>query len=100
MQRTILALIGSIIWNLLMHFLPVAYDVFKPVVFQGDHIKVFYRGWPLKYVTEGPLSDPVITAVMKTGANVAICAIVVWLILTTFARIRSGRPHISVVDRP
>jgi hypothetical protein len=91
MKRTILALFVAVIWNLLTHFLPIAYDVFTPIVFQGDQIKVFYRGWPLKYVAEGPLRDPISTVFLKSWANILISAVVVWLMLTAFARIRSGK---------
>lgn len=98
MKRTILALIVSVIWNLLAHFLPVANDIFTPIVFQGDHIKVFYRGWPVKYVAEGPLRDPTRTALLKTGANVVLSTVVVWLILSVVARIRSKKRPRCVVE--
>lgn len=92
MRRLLIIGLLSIAFAVAMHVIPVLYDTFSLAEVQGQQIKVFHRGWPIPYVFEGPLQDPIGLLVMKCALNVALMFFGVWLVTTLWnkAQVRGG----------
>jgi hypothetical protein len=74
-----------------MHIVPVAYDAFDLVQFQGQQLKVFPRGWPLSYVFEGEFRDQPEMIAFKCILNVLSVFLALYLLSITWRKLQKRR---------
>lgn len=91
MKRVLIVACFSLGLAVAMHSVPVAYDSFDLVEVHGRQTKVFPRGWPISYVSEGEMRDQAWLVAFKCFANVTSVFFVVWLLTVGWRKFRTTR---------
>ncbi|MDB6064988.1 MAG: hypothetical protein JWR26_1196 [Pedosphaera sp.] len=87
MRPLTFSLVISVLIAVSMHFIPVWADDFYGTLYHGTIVKVFPRGWPIKYVFEGEFQNSIPLILLKISANVLICWTAAYLLMLAFGRI-------------
>jgi hypothetical protein len=76
LPRSVLAvaIVVATVMMFLFHYAPLIDDEFSVVKNGADYHKVFRHGWPLRYISQGPLSDTEGTIALRIGINFLLIA--------------------------
>ena len=68
-KKIIISIFVSSLLLLILHFVPLIQDDFKILEVNSVHYKIFYLGWPLKYVTSGITKDSFMKIIGSVSFN-------------------------------
>jgi hypothetical protein len=90
-----LALIFAAVLAGWFHFWPLASDDFQGMTVNGQVLKVFHQGWPLKYIAAGELKESGSGVALKLVLNFAIFFFA-FMVLVMLGRAVGSKSKINV----